>query len=69
MPDKERITTLDVRLAHEEWRRQMDENLANLRRLPVNRDPYIQAHLLNRFKDNDEYRAYRRVLPEKKETA
>ena len=59
MPDRDRITSLDLQLAHEEWRKIMDANLRGIRSEPVNTDFWTQAHFLNMLKDNDLYRAYR----------
>lgn len=47
--EKERITTEDLRLAHEDWSRDMAANLRNIQREPVNFDPYSQAALMNLF--------------------
>lgn len=47
MPDKDRITSLDCQFAHSEWKRMMNENLANIRREPVNADAWTQAHWEN----------------------
>jgi hypothetical protein len=62
MDDYPRITTLDLQMAHAEWRKMMDENLKRIRMEPYNTDEIHQAHLMNRFKDNDEYRIYRRQV-------
>lgn len=55
MEHKERITTEDLRLAKEDWSRDMAQNLRNIQREPVNCDPYSQAALMDFF--------FRRVHP------
>lgn len=50
MPDKDRLSTLDVKLAYEEWRATQDDHEANLAREgEANREPYIHAHQINRY--------------------
>ena len=47
MEHKERITTEDLRLAKEDWSRDMAQNLKNIQREPVNCDEEAQANLMN----------------------
>ena len=49
MNDKNVITGEDLRLAKIDWLIEMAANLRNIRREPVNADPYAQAHLMNLF--------------------
>ena len=49
MNDKTIITSEDLRLAKLDWVVEMAANLRNIRREPVNADPYSQAHLMNFF--------------------
>lgn len=49
MEHKERITSEDLRLAKEDWSKDMAQNLKNIQREPVNCDPESQAYLMNYF--------------------